>query len=462
MNQRRTTIGKAHYINQDPAPYGTFAEIGAGQEVARYFFQAGRASQSIAKTISAYDMTFSDEIYGRESNGRYVCESRLDKMLQKEFDLLPERLDKIRGAQTHFFAFASTVATHSGTHRACHGWMGLRFQTQPQGPTNDVVLHVRMLDRHRLQQQEVLGVLGVNLIFASLYYRQTPDDFLNILIEDIKEGRLSIDLIRFSGPAFNQFDDLAFNLELVKRKLCDATLFSPKHELLYCGDHLYQKSLLVERATFSPPTNTHLEIIQKADQQIRLEQKNHPLVICEICLPESESSTSHLSLTEDLRHRIRMINALGHYALISRFPLFFELKTFLRNITTEPLNFVVSASILEKLFDSSFYQSLEGGLLEGLGRLLDNNTKLLVYPHKTNEICITLNSFHLTDLEQNILEYFKKRNWIKELGNCDLAQLTIHSAEVRNSLIEGLNVENQIPMMISKYLAANPIYKNLK
>lgn len=461
MNQRRTTLGKALYINQDPTPYGTFAEIGAGQEVARYFFQAGKASQSIAKTISAYDMTFSDEIYGRESNGRYVCESRLNKMLQKEFDLLPERLDKARGAQTHFFAFASTVATSTDIHRSCHGWIGVRFQTQPHGPTSDVVLHVRMLDRHRLQQQEVLGILGVNLLFASFYFRQTPDHFLNVLIEDIKDGRLSIDLIRFSGPAFNQFDDLAFNLELVKRKLCDAALFSPKHELLFCGDHLYQKSLLVERATFAPPTNTNLEIIQKAEQQIKQEQKNHPMVICEICLPEAESSNSHLSLTEDLRHRIRMINALGYHALISRFPLFFELKTFLGNFTAEPLHFVVSAAILEKLFDPEFYKSLEGGQLEGLGKLLDDNTKLVVYPYKTEQHCLTLSSFNLRDPDHYIVEYFKKKNWIVELGNCELANLSVHSSEARAMLQGGKAMEKVLPPAIQKYITTHHLYKKV-
>lgn len=461
MNQRRTTLGKALYINQDPTPYGTFAEIGAGQEVARYFFQAGKASQSIAKTISAYDMTFSDEIYGRESNGRYVCESRLNKMLQKEFDLLPERLDKVRGAQTHFFAFASTVATSSDTQRSCHGWIGLRFQTQPHGPTSDVVLHVRMLDRHRLQQQEVLGILGVNLLFASFYFRQTPDNFLNLLTEDIKDGRLSIDLIRFSGPAFNQFDDLAFNLELVKRNLCDAALFGPKHDLLFCGDHLYQKALLVERATFAPPTNTNLEIIQKAEQQIRQEQKNQSMIICEICLPEAESSNPHLSLTEDLRHRIRMINAMGYHALISRFPLFFELKAFLGSFTTEPLHFVISASILEKLFDSEFYQSLDGGLLEGLGKLLDDNTKLVVYPHKTEQQCLTLSSFHLPDPDNHIFEYFKKKNWVVELGNCEMANLSIHSSEARTLLQEGKGAEKQIPAVIQKYIVTHQLYKKL-
>jgi nicotinic acid mononucleotide adenylyltransferase len=458
VNQRRTTLGKALFINQDPVLYGTFAEIGAGQEVARYFFQAGKASQTIAKTISAYDMTFSDEIYGREKNGRYVCESRLNKMLQKEFDLLPERLDKIRGAQTHFFSFASTVATSSDTSRTCHGWMGLRFQLEPHGPTSDVIMHVRMLDRHRLQQQEVLGILGVNLLFASFYFRQDPDAFLDILTEDIKEGRLSIDLIRFSGPAFHQFDDLFLNLELVRRNLCDGALFGPKHDLLYCGDVLYQRSLLVERATFSPPTKTHVEIMEKATQQIKSEKKLQPMIICEISLPEAELTSSNMTLNEDLRHRIKMVNALGFHVLISRFPLFFELKAFLRQYTHEPLSFVGSASLLSKIFDANFYKMLSGGLLEGLGRLLEEQTQLYVYPHKTESTCFTLGTFSIQGPEQKIFDYFQSQGWIRELGNCELAKLSIHSSDIREYIQQGKDVSNLLPAPIQKYLAVNPLY----
>lgn len=458
MNQRRTTIGKARYINQDPTLYGTFAEIGAGQEVARYFFQAGKASQTIAKTISAYDMTFSDEIYGREKNGRYVCESRLEKMLGKEFDLLPERLAKVRGDHTQFFSFASTVATSSDSSRTCHGWMGLRFQLEAGGPTSDVIMHVRMLDRHRLQQQEVLGILGVNLLFSAFYHRRDPDAFLDILVEDIKEGRLSIDVIRFTGPAFKQFNDLFVNLELVRRNLCDAALFGPKHELLYCGDVFFQKPLLVGRSTFSPPTNSHIEIMEKATQQIRSHQKVQPLVICEISLPEAELSSPHLSLTEDIRHRIAMVNALGYHVLISRFPLFFELKAFVRQYTSEPINFVVSAAILEKLFNRNYYTSLAGGLLEGLGKLLDEKTKVLVYPHKTNELCQTLGTFTMPGPEQKIVEYFNLRGWLQELGNCELAQVAIHSSDVRSHILEGKDVTSLLPAPIAKYLLSHNVY----
>ncbi|RYZ86858.1 MAG: hypothetical protein EOP06_13715, partial [Proteobacteria bacterium] len=192
---------KAHRINLNPAIYGTFAEIGAGQEVARHFFVAGKASQTIAKTISAYDMTFSDEIYGREKNGRYVCESRLLKMLGHEFSLLEQRLSAKRGPQSQFFAFATTVATGSANDKKyCHGWMGIRFQKRPGGAYNDIILHVRMQDRYRLQQQEALGLLGVNLIDAAFYHSEHSEEIIPSLIDDLKTGQIIIDVLKFSGP----------------------------------------------------------------------------------------------------------------------------------------------------------------------------------------------------------------------------------------------------------------------
>ncbi|MBX3041871.1 MAG: hypothetical protein KF789_14285, partial [Bdellovibrionaceae bacterium] len=178
---QRTIAAKALRVNLDQERYGTFAEIGAGQEVARHFFQVGRASQTIAKSMSAYDMTYSDEIYGREKNGRYVCESRLIRMLDKEANLLVRRLGEKRGANTCFFAFANTVATGSPESPRCHGWMGVRFQNKPRGPFNEIVLHVRMTDKHRLRQQEALGALGVNLVEAAFYGLKKPEGFLDLL-----------------------------------------------------------------------------------------------------------------------------------------------------------------------------------------------------------------------------------------------------------------------------------------
>lgn len=257
----KTILEKALDINVDPLFYGSFAEIGAGQEVARQFFQAGRASQTIALTISAYDMTFSDVIYGREKNGRYVCQSRVEKMLDKEYAKLIERLAEARGDKTCFFSFADTVATSSeGSKRSCHGWLGVRFQTKPNSEPSTVILHVRMLDKHRLQQQETLSKLGVNLIHSCLYEHKNPDNFLAGLFDQIKKDALAVDVVLFTGDAFKKYDPILFNLNLVSLGWSEAILVDENGQLQHPGDYLFGKSLLIQRGFFSPVTNTHLDI----------------------------------------------------------------------------------------------------------------------------------------------------------------------------------------------------------
>ena len=248
----RTTTGKALRVNLDMNIYGAFAEIGAGQEVARHFFQAGRASQTIAKTISAYDMIYSDEIYGKEKNGRYVVESRLNRMLEKECSLLIRRLNEHRGSKTTFFAYANTVATGSAESPKCHGWMGVRFQKKPGAEPNDIILHVRMMDQRRLQQQEALGMLGVNLVYSAFYHSEDPTDFMNFLVDGLKQGQIVIDVIKFSGPAFKHFNNQKMNLELVKRGLAEAVLFGPQtgvgsDAVLNIADTIWGKALLIQR-----------------------------------------------------------------------------------------------------------------------------------------------------------------------------------------------------------------------
>ena len=202
MSTTQSTTQKALDINLDLSRYGSFAEIGAGQEVAHQFFQAGKASQTIALTISAYDMTFSDIIYGKEKSGRYVCESRVRKMLDREYEKLVERLGTTRGKSTSFFAFADTVATGSEGKKNSHGWMGLKFQHKPGAQASEVVLHMRLLDRHRLQQQETLSILGVNLLHSSFYKTAHPLEFIEGLFDKIKNGAIAVDAIHFSGEAF--------------------------------------------------------------------------------------------------------------------------------------------------------------------------------------------------------------------------------------------------------------------
>ncbi|MFN7730097.1 MAG: hypothetical protein ACK5P7_13140 [Bdellovibrio sp.] len=434
---QQSTLAKALEINKNPQIYGAFAEIGAGQEVARFFFQAGHASQTIAKTISAYDMVYSDEIYGREESGRYVCESRLGKMLDKEFHLLHRRLDQTRGPQTSFFAFANTVATGDKKRRTCHGWMGIRFQKKPLGPHNDIVLHVRMLDKYRLQQQETLGVLGVNLTWAAFYASDKIETLVPALIDNIREGQMTIDMIRCTGPDLGHMNNHLLNLELVKRGLADAILFGPDESILSLGDTLFQKPLVIERGNFRPVTRTHVELLEKAKAQFQNEfpaVKEKPLALFELTM-RSLKADGNVD-EKDFLDRVRTLASTGHHVLVSNFFLFYRLKQFLRDSTGAPLALIMPANHLDRLFDPAHYKDLEGGLLEGMGKFLDPHTHLFVYPHKSKDLCTTAQSFFPEPALLPIYQYFRNQKWIVDLAGCAEADEYIHSEQVRQDILK--------------------------
>src|SRR5690554_1872902 len=232
---------KALKINLGRRFYGTLSEIGAGQEVARHFFQAGGASGSIAKTISAYDMTFSDEIYGREESGRYVCENRLKRMLNKEFNLLQTRLGSTRGKDHQFFAFANTVAALNFQRtNESHGWMGVRFQDAPENEVSEVIIHVRMLDPQNILQQDAIGIIGVNLIYAAFFLHRYPEAFILSLLDHLDSSRIEIDFIKFSGKAFEKIDNRLMNLFLLQQGMTDAIMFDERGEVVLPSDVLYR------------------------------------------------------------------------------------------------------------------------------------------------------------------------------------------------------------------------------
>ena len=263
---------KAFQINLDTTIYGSFAEIGAGQEVVRHFFRAGGAAGTVVKTMSAYDMKFSDDIYGQEKNGgRYVSESRILKMLEHEFSLLEERLEDRRDT-TCFFAFADTVAAKSyGRKTRHHGWMGLRFQHEPTAPVSEIMIHVRMLDKENLQQQEALGYIGVNLIYACFHHTGSRELFVHSLIDNLSTDRIEIDMIRIQGPAFRGRDSRLFSLELVKRNFCKAVMFDAKGQVLQASDALYGKNVVLCRGSYRPPTLLNLDMLEKGTKSFREE-----------------------------------------------------------------------------------------------------------------------------------------------------------------------------------------------
>jgi len=385
MTENLATHNRALEVNLDPKVFGTFAEIGAGQEVARWFLRVGGAAGTVAKTISAYDMKFSDEIYGKGT--RYVSRGRLLSMLDREAALLRERLDEPRGADTQFFVFADTVAArnHAGTNE-CHGWMGIRFQLAPRAEPSDALLHVNMLDPTNLQQQQALGILGVNLIFASLYQRDSIDALLDGIFTDLSLQRLEVDVVELRGPAFTQIDPRQLGEKLVRKELAQAVLFRDEATLAQPSELLRKRPLVVERGMFQSMTPLHRRMLDEAGRKLQdeIDPDRGPLPIPELSVTPV-SGVEAPDEVETLR-RLSDMFELRHPVLLTRFPAIYHLTGYLRRYTHEPMRFVLGASTLVRLFHEALYADLMGGMLEALGRLLADNVKIYVFPREIEAV----------------------------------------------------------------------------
>jgi hypothetical protein len=375
-----TTTQKARRINFDAPIYGTFAEIGAGQEVAREFFHAGGASGTIAKSISAYDMVFSDAIYGKSP--RYVCRERLSLMLDHEYGLLVERLSAIRGDRTNFFVFADTVATgnHQGNNEA-HGWLGIRFQATPTAKPSEIVLHVRMWDKDTVLQQQALGIVGVNLIYGALYLRGDPRQLIESLQDNLGTDRIEVDMLRFSGHCFEAIDNRLMSLHLVECKLTNAVMFGPQGEVLQPSEILHKKAILVERGSFRPVTHVNVDMIACATAQFVQEppvKGKEVVVLMEITMNNllSEGALD----AHDFLSRVDLLADMGFTVLISNYSEYYRLTSYFRRYTREMIGVAIGINNLLEIFNEKYYENLEGGILESFGRLFRNAVKLYVYP----------------------------------------------------------------------------------
>jgi hypothetical protein len=373
------THQKALRINLDRAKYGTFAEIGAGQEVARWFFRVGGASGTIAKSISAYDMVVSDAIYGHSD--QYVSRHRLQTMLEYEFNLMRERLNLQRGQSTRFFVFADTVAASSQFHPGeSHGWMGVRFQPQPGIEPSQIMIHVRMLDKENLQQQEALGIVGVNLIYASLYLHGRGN-FITSLLDNLTSERVEIDMIKFSGPSFVQVDNRLMALQLVQHGLTSAAMFTSDGEVVQAAEVLHKKPILVERGSFRPVTHLTMNMLEAAHSLFVQE----PQVAGEEIVVLMEMTLKNLSSSGEIDHidfldRVDTLGALGRTVLISNYGEFHRLASYLFRYTKKMIGIVMGVPTLKDIFEEKYYADLEGGILESFGRLFKNDLKFYVYP----------------------------------------------------------------------------------
>ena len=479
-----TTNRKALTVNLDPAKYGTFAEIGAGQEVARWFFQAGGAAGTVAKTISAYDMAFSDAIYGKAP--RYVSRERLALMLDHEYQLLLERLAAQRGDRTTFFVFADTVSAKSFKgNNECHGWMGIRFQTEPNGTPSEVIMHVRMWDKENVLQQQALGIVGVNLIYGAFYLRENLEELIISLVDQVGTARIEVDMLKFSGPAFPQVDNRLGSLHLVQHGLTNAVMFGPGGDVLQPSEALYKKAIVVERGSFRPVTHVNVDMINCACAQFvqePLTKGKDTVVLMEITM-NNLLAAGDLDAADFLA-RVDLLGSLGFTVLISNYSEFHRLTAYFRRYTQEMVGVALGINNLLEVFNEKYYESLPGGILEAVGRLFRYAVKLYVYPMQapalerylaeqnpngappsptnpgfSNRVLITAKNLHVPDNLRHLYEHLMENHYIDCVQGYNEEHLSIFSRDVLRRIKAGdASWEQMVPLSVAETIKKRKLF----
>ena len=462
-SDKLNTSQKALQINLDAKKYGTFAEIGAGQEVARWFFQVGKASGTVAKTISAYDMAVSDAIYG--SSDRYVSRKRLQAMLDLELDLLLQRLDKTIGDRRTFFAFANTVTTKPISkygEEGGHGWLGVKFQTVPRSQPSTIILHVRMVDWETPRQQEAVGILGVNLIHAAFYRHIEPERLIGSLLDGLTSQRVEVDMIKFSGPAFAAVDNRLMALQLVEQWLTEAALFTADGESVIPAELLYKKPVLLERGSFRPLTNPMLDMLERAQEMFICEpalQGEAPVVMFEMTLRQLQvgDAIDH----RDFLDRVDTLGALGKPVLISNFLRYHRLVTYLSRHTQKPIGLPLGLVRLRDVVDEKFYTDLPGGLMESLGQLFKNGAKLYVYPSldkKTGRLT-TVENLEVAPHLRHLYAHLVENKFIQNIAGYNPDALKIYAGDLLAKIHSGdENLSRFIPPPIFEAIKAKKLF----
>ncbi len=447
------THTKALKINLDSRFYGTLAEIGAGQEVVRWFFRVGGAAGTIAKSISAYDMQVSDAIYG--DTERYVSRQRLQSMLDLEYQLDVERLGESRGDTTSFFAFADTVVARSYKGgNECHGWMGVKFQAHPRDEASQIIIHIRMLDNEAGLQQEALGIIGVNLLYGAFFLHHEPESLMESLLDQLTTGRIEIDLIDFKGIEFRHVDNRIMAMKLVQLGLSGAAMFGPDRQVLQPSEILYKKAILVERGSFRPVTHVNLDMMHAALEKFSAD----PAVAGKTVLPLMEITMRNLLAggqevdRRDFLARADLLAASGFTVLISDYFEYYRLAAYISWRTKERVGIVMGAASLIELFDEKYYTQLPGGILESFGRLFKNDLKVFVYPLRPHEqaVMTTLDNLEVAPELRKLYGYLADRGSFVQLDNFKPEYLSIFSRDVLKRIASGDDTwETMVPAEVT-------------
>jgi hypothetical protein len=454
---------KALKINLEPSIYGTFAEIGAGQEVVRTFFQVGGASGTVAKSMSAYDMSFSDSIYGEEESGRYVSESRVRKMLDHEFGLLEKRLIGDKYNHRRFFAFADTGTTVNYLkNNDPHCWLGLKFQLGPQGPVNEVIVHIRLKENDALLQQRTIGGIGVNLIYACYWYADNMDGFIQSLMDNLTIDQVEIDMIRLKGTNFSDVDNRLLALMLVKKGFTSGTIFGPDKEVYQPKDILYKKNVLCLRGRFRPVTKVSEDMFHCGVESFKKQfpcEDGQLLAISELTINTLESNDGLDD--KDFLDRTDILCNLGHTVMVSNCQKHDKLLAYLRRCRPKNIGVVLGVMNLMDILDESKYADPLGEILNYVGEIFQVNTKMFVYPYKPtaeSEI-ITLQNFPISDSLRPLFEFLKASGFMLDLEGYHKELLSIFSNDVIEQLKKGESGwEQYVPALVADFIKANCLF----
>ncbi|WP_310993635.1 TonB-dependent receptor [Aequorivita marina] len=425
---------KALRINLNENIYGTFAEIGAGQETVRNFFRAGGASGTVAKTMSAYDKDFSDAIYGVEEDGRYVTESRLHKMLSHEFDLIEERINRDKHPNRLFFSFANTVTTIDFAKKyKGHGWVGIRYQIDPSEPYNEITLHIRFHENDAQLQQITLGILGVNLIYGAYYKYDEPNKLLRYLYDHIDKDKIEIDTINFCGPRFNKVDNRLMSLQLIKNGMTKAVMFDPEGHNILPAKILYKKNILALRGSFRPVTKVNIDMFERSYEMFLKEnrvKKDRTEVVFEITLSNLRAEGEIDE--EDFMDRARLLCSLGHSVMISNFQEYYKLVEYFSRYTKMRMGLAMGVNNLVDIFDEKYYRHLSGGILEAFGKLFFKDLKVYLYPMKDTETgeYITSENLKVHPRMKELYKFFKYNGKVVDITDYKPEHMEIFSRDV--------------------------------
>ncbi len=457
------TKAKALRINLNTDIYGTFAEIGAGQETVRNFFRAGGASGTIAKAMSAYDKDFSDAIYGIEDDRRYVTEQRLKRMLRHEVHLIEDRLNRSKHPHKIFFSYANTVATIDFSKKfKGHGWVGIRFQLDPLEDYNEIVLHLRFKENDAKLQQETLGILGVNLIYGAFYLNDNPKELLKSFYDNLDKDQLEIDMINFSGPRFMYVDNRLMSLQLVKNEMTNAVMFGPDGNNLLPAQVLYKKNILALRGSFRPVTKVNMDMFKNAKQMFFEESKVDPKnsqIIFEITLSNLRAEGEIIE--RDFLDRAELLCSLGQNVMITNFKEYFKLVEYFSEFTKARMALAMGVYNLIQIFDEKYYRHLSGGILEAFGKLFYRDLKVYMYPYKDQKTgeYITSENLKVHPRMKELYKFFKHNGKLIDIKDFDAESLHIFSRTVLRMIMEGEEGwEDMLPEGISETIIQNRLF----